>query len=318
MTATPTRTHLTIPLRSALSPRFQPTGFPDLGAAEFEAWDAETERWVTSLLVESPQSMANHLENVGWDTAENQPAEALAALPYVRVAGDEDDVYRTSSRTEAHRLASAFIMESSADGASVRESMEAELGLKEDMPIDHRALAAAVFRYDPLALLHGVFFSQGKWVAQPKIARAVTAVIEATDVRRAESGGVKFDNVRHRNVEGGGSSEGYGTVPHHRTEYTAREIVLRYSLDRVQLASYGLSDEATQLLEAIADWQLATLLDGGLRLRTACEFEVVERPAAVGDPAELTARISDLAAATPELTGSQVLTVRWPVKPKKK
>ncbi len=37
--------------------RFQPTGFPDLGAAEFDGPDGRR-----MLLVESAQSVANHLE----------------------------------------------------------------------------------------------------------------------------------------------------------------------------------------------------------------------------------------------------------------
>jgi len=39
--------------------RFQPTGFPDLGAAQYKSSDG-----VNMLLVESAQSMANRLEAV--------------------------------------------------------------------------------------------------------------------------------------------------------------------------------------------------------------------------------------------------------------
>ena len=42
--------------------RFQPTGFPNLGAATYDGPSGER-----MLLVESAQSMANRLETVCWD-----------------------------------------------------------------------------------------------------------------------------------------------------------------------------------------------------------------------------------------------------------
>jgi len=114
-------------------------------------------------------------------------------------------------------------------------------------------------------------------------------MIEAHDVRRAESGGVKKDLVRHAILEGqGGSAEGYGSIPFHRTEWTAQRIVAMFAIDIGQVESYGLPDSATSLLLAIARWEVATLLDGGLRLRTACDLEVAEQgPITAGDGTEL-------------------------------
>src|ERR1700691_6036824 len=80
----------------------QPTGFPDLRAAEFG--DGK-------LLVESAQSMANWLESTTWDAATNDQAPELASasVPYVRII-DPQRSFLSSSRLEAHRLASAYIM----------------------------------------------------------------------------------------------------------------------------------------------------------------------------------------------------------------
>jgi CRISPR-associated protein Csb1 len=50
--------------------RFQPTGFPDLGAATYTLYDG-----TEMLLVESAQSMANRFEEVCWDRGSNTPAE---------------------------------------------------------------------------------------------------------------------------------------------------------------------------------------------------------------------------------------------------
>jgi CRISPR-associated protein Csb1 len=258
--------------------RFQPTGFPDLGAAVFDRpvrVDGRTD-WVKALLVESAQSVANWLEAVGWDEGAEQPVPALHGLPYVRVVAADDGRYLTSSRTEPHRLASAFVKDSTLDGTAMREVIRQRLGLRDDTPVAPRDIAAAIARLDPLCLIHGVFFAESAkvWPGQPKIARAVTGFVEATDVRPAVSGGVKRDDVRHQ-IGGdvaGGSAEGYGFVPFHRTEYTAGRIVASFCIDLAQIDSYGLPDPVAELLVTVARWEIRRLLDGGLRLRTACDL----------------------------------------------
>src|SRR3972149_8225679 len=59
-----------VPLRPVQGDRFQPTGFPSLGAATYQTMDGQ------KLLVESAQSMANRLEMACWDTAKNAPVAA--------------------------------------------------------------------------------------------------------------------------------------------------------------------------------------------------------------------------------------------------
>jgi len=220
--------------------------------------------------------MANHLEGAGWDLASQQPVDTLRGLPYVRVVAAADDRYLTSSRTEAHRLASAFVKQARLGETEMTEVIRERLGLRDDTPLAPRDIAAAVFALDPLCLLHGVFFAESAkvWPGQPKIARAVTGFIEAVEVERALSGGVKHDDVRHGMSEGieGSSREGYGTIPFHRTEFTAASITASFVIDLAQIASYGLPEPATALLEAIARWEIRSLLDGGLRLRTACDL----------------------------------------------
>jgi CRISPR-associated protein Csb1 len=321
------RQYFNIELESIPTPRFQPTGFPDLGAAEFDAFDRDRNAWVPCLLVESPQSMANRAEAVGWieDGDDSGPVPTLEGLPYIRVVAADDGRFLASSRTEAHRLASAFILDATEAGTSMRDRLPGELRLRANTPVDHATVARAVFDLDPLCLLHGVFFAQKSWTAQPKIARAVTAVIEAVDVRKAHSGGVKFDEVQRTVQEGSGTAEGYGTVPHHREEFTAAQIWLRWSLDRAQLRSYRLSDEATELLEAVAHWQLAALVDEGLRLRTACEFKVIggaprdSEGASLGSTELLGSRVQDLIGRCPELRDvtQPVRTVEWAGRSKK-
>lgn len=274
------RTLIDVELRPVAGARFQPTGFPDIGAALFDRprRNGEGLVWEKSLLVESAQSMANRLEGIAWDSTTEAPVSVFAGLPYVRVVHDADGEYLTSSRTEAHRLASAFIKDASFDDTDGRKAIRKRLNLQDDRPVPPRDIARAVFALDPFCLLHGVFFAEpaSVWPGQPKVTRAVTAFVEAIDVRRADSGGVKRDHVRHSLSEGsGGTSEGYGTIPFHRTEWTAGQIVASFCLDRAQIASYGLGEPASKLLEAIALWEIRTLLDSGLRLRTACDLEPV-------------------------------------------
>lgn len=295
------------------SGRFQPTGFADLGAAVYEQPRPDGNP-VKMLLVESVQSMANRLEATGWNPLASQPVTELQALPWVRVIAKSGE-YLTSSRTEAHRLASAFVRNSVINSEDFLKVLETRFGLVQDRPVNHTQLAKAIFQLDPINLIHGVFFAVKKWPHQPKITRAITAFIEAEDVREVHSGGVKTDDVRHK-IPGasGGSAEGYGMVPFHRVEYTAARTQMHVSIDVGLLESYGLSEEATQLLNAIARWELATLLSGQLRLRTACSFRLAgEPPESLADPAALAQGIASLAGKCPELENgsSQITEVIW-------
>jgi CRISPR-associated protein Csb1 len=143
-------------------------------------------------------------------------------------------------------------------------------------------------------LVHGVFFARKNWPWQPKIARAVTSFIEASGVKAAISGGVKKDIVVNE-AKGNATAEGFGTVPHHRVEYTAGKITAYFTIDRAQFRSYGLSEPATALLEALADFEIGTLLDRGLRLRTRCDLVVKEVRNERPEAAEAAQRIAKLA-----------------------
>ncbi len=294
------------------SGRFQPTGFADLGAALYDQPRLDGDP-VKMLLVESVQSMANRLEETGWNSLENQPVKELAMLPWVKVLAESGE-YLTSSRTEAHRLASAFVRNSTLDSKDFLDILKERFGLQQDRPVNHTQLAKAIFQMDPINLIHGVFFAVKKWPHQPKITRAITAFIEAEDVREVHSGGVKTDDVRHKTTgTTGGSAEGYGMIPFHRVEYTAARTRLHVALDVGLLNSYGLSEEATGLLSAIARWELASLLSEQLRLRTACSFRLAEDPPdSFADPSALAEEIAVLATQCPELDGIGTVTeVVW-------
>ncbi len=263
--------------------RFQPTGFPDLGPATYVGPDGSD-----LLLVESAQSMANRLEAQLWPVGADAPAAVVAGLPYVRVTRP-DGSYLTSSRTESHRLASAYVKAARIGEMTGLDLVKERFGLEAGSPLDHARISRALFALDPLTLLHGAFFADQKWPGQPKVARAVTAFVEARGVRPAHSGGVKLDHVSNTGDvsgrEGGkkASEEGFGNVPFPRTEFVAELIEASFVIDTSQIAGYALQDPERELLLALALYEIRGLLAGGLRLRTACDLEVqvlrTERPA---------------------------------------
>ena len=311
----PNRESYVVELRPLTGDRFQPTGFPDIGAAVYERPVTKDEhmKWEKCIFVESEQSMANHLEAIGWNRINQRPVEVLSGLPHVRVV-DKEGGYLTSSRTEAHRLASAFLKDSTLNGKSFLDHVTESFGLKGDAPFPSRQIASAIFSLDPMCLIHGVFFADKKWPGQSKVARALTAFVEAHDVQQVISGGVKRDEVRHSVTEGaGGSSEGYGSIPFHRIEYVARDIQASFVIDHDQLRAYGLGDTATDLLAMLARWEIRSLLNGGFRPRTACDL-VPSDKLAIDIPSvdtladsiqDLTNQCSDL------LVNGREITVTW-------
>ncbi len=207
----PARLLLEAPLRPVQGARFQPTGFPDLGAAQFD-----TARG-TMLLVESAQSVANRLEATVWDGVSQTLVPEVDGLSFVRV--EKDGKFLTSSVTEAHRLNSPYILESK-DKSFFNKLVEETKALDEGA-LDRRKLAALVFAYDANALLHGLFLAKKELVGgRLRIERALSGFIEADGVRIAASGGVKNDHVD----PSGDAKTGFGNVPFQRDEFTADHI----------------------------------------------------------------------------------------------
>ena len=248
--------------------RFQPTGFPDLGAATYDGPKGNR-----LLLVESAQSMANRLETVCWDAVNDDWIAAFKGLPLVKVI-DKQGRPLTNTVLEAHRLNSPYILEGK--DKSVFDILKKELADMDDGPVDIRKLAAVVLKYDANALLHGVFLAKGELAGgRLRLPRVVSAFIEAEDINQAQSGGVKNDHVRPgKGDEGQTSKEGFGNIPYSRTEYTSRKITAFFNIDLAQIRGFGLGQAVEQFLISMALYKIRRFLDTGLRLRTACDFEV--------------------------------------------
>ena len=251
-----------VPLRPLQGQRFQPTGFPGLGAATFQTANGQ------SLLVESAQSMANRLELTLWDAANSDLVSTASGLSHVRVL--RHGAFLTDTVLEAHRLNSPYLLEGR--DKSFFEMLKADLGGLEAGPIDRRKLATTLLKFDIGSLLHGVFLAKKELAGgRLRVARALSAFIEADGVRVAASGGVKNDHVN----PSGDTKAGFGNVPFARDEFTAERITLYVNLDLGQIRGYGLGPNAERLLILLALYKLRVLLDGSLRLRTACDLESV-------------------------------------------
>lgn len=262
-----------IPLQVRLGTRFQPTGFPDLGAAEYDTPSGR------AVLVESAQSMANRLEAVCWDESRQDLVEELRGLSYVRVEVQEGAGrrYLTSTVTDSHRLNSAYILEST--DRTFFEKLRGELGALEKGPIDRGLLASKLLKYDAGSLVHGVFLAKKELAGgRLRVARALTAFIEAQGVKVAASGGAKHDHVdpTGKAYDPKGAEKGFGHVVFPRDEYTAESITLFASLDLAQIRGYGLDPDATRMLVLLGLFKLRAFVDSPMRLRTACMFELKE------------------------------------------
>ncbi|MEM4058642.1 MAG: type I-U CRISPR-associated RAMP protein Csb1/Cas7u [Thermoplasmata archaeon] len=252
--------------------RFQPTGFPEIGAAVYERPNG-----TRMILVESPQSMANRLEAVCINNAGTRIdiIRELEGIPYI-IAELEDKKDKkifttTSSLVEAHRINSPYIISDKNFQAEFKKLAE----YSENKQVDWEKVAKALFYYDVNSLLHGTFLAN-LGDGRIKVPRILTGFIEAEDIKEVLSGGVKNNLIDpsgelraetfKKNV--------YGNVPFHRTEYNAKEIKAYFNIDIALIKGYNLDSSAQRLLIALALYKIIKFLKTGLRLRTACDLKV--------------------------------------------
>lgn len=247
-------------LRPLQGTRFQPTGFPDIGAARYPSPAGGS----SMILVESAQSMANRLEAVCWDEVNDDWVAPLRGLPLVKVV-DREGRALTNSVLEAHRLNSEYIARE--DGF---KPIADEIGFQVGQPFSIRTqLVPVLLKYDVNSLLHGVFLEE--IAGRIRLSRSLSAFIEASEVEIAASGGVKFGLDPSR-------KDGEGNVPFSRDEYTSPNIIAYFNLDLSQIRAFGLGSNVEQLLIAIALYKIRGFLETGLRLRTACDLDLVGEP----------------------------------------
>jgi CRISPR-associated protein Csb1 len=251
--------------------RFQPTGFPDLGPATYTLPDG-----TPMLLVESAQSMANHLERLCWDDANDRLVPELTGMPYVEAA--LPDGAKTNSLLEAHRLNSPYIVRS----AGFRQIAEA-IDFKKSAPFHREKLVKAIFTYDPTSIIHGVFLEKIAGIV--RLPRALTAFIEARNVVTASYGGAKLDRVQPATGDDtpyGKADEGFGNVIYHKDDFAIPEhsndsfIKCYFNVDLDLVRGFPLSDDQKSFLIWLCLFKIAKFLCNEFRPRSGCDLKVVE------------------------------------------
>jgi CRISPR-associated protein Csb1 len=254
--------------------RFQPTGFPDLGPALYKGIrngsgsDIES---VDMLLVESVQSMANRLEDVCLQ-GEDYNADCRG-IPYIRVVdGNNGNTFLTSSVREPHRLASPYVLGAKRNGSVFRDEMKTALGANKQRPVHIWKMVRTIFERDPGCVLHGVFLEEID--GRIRLPRLISAYIEASSPSQANSGGVYRGEVTAKD-----------NIPYPRQEFTSSDITASFVIHLATLKGYGLDEKQNRFLQAWALYKIDRFLDLQLRLRTACEFEMIDVTAAVNGAA---------------------------------
>ncbi|MCL6105807.1 MAG: type I-U CRISPR-associated RAMP protein Csb1/Cas7u [Actinobacteria bacterium] len=289
--------------------RFQPAGFPEIGHVIYKAPRRDNSE-ESVCIVDSPASMANHLESVCMRGAHDfDLVDELEGMPYVRcVTGTLDDKGKlqrpevvVTSLTEGHRIASTYFLkgERFSNGASVMNQVKAlkadakklaseahfqstlisEFGIqlagssKAHPPVEKWwDVFRTIFQYDPNSLVHGVLFPQ--W--QIKIPRFLTAHLEAFGASRVDRSGVKFDRL-------GKTTSGQPIFA--VDEAVAQEIRATFILDVSLVQSFGrnngdetlgLDDHQKEFLIALAMWKIQRLLATPFRFRSGCHLALNE------------------------------------------
>lgn len=265
--------------------RFQPAGFPEIGHVIYKAPRADSHS-ENVCIVDSPASMANHLESVCMRGPHDyELAAELTGMPHVRClvapAGEQREVIATSL-TEGHRIASdllldgAVLVNGETKGQTLRQLLASQMGValangKNAHPPAENwwKVYSTLFLYDPNALVHGVLFP--KW--NIKIPRVLTAHLEAFGAARVDRSGVKFDVLQATK-----SGQPIFSVD----DETAREIRATFIIDVAQVRSFGrarggamlgLNDSQKKFLIALTLWKIDTLLATPFRFRSGCQLE---------------------------------------------
>ncbi len=272
--------------------RFQPTGFPNLGAATYE----NPKNGDQMLLVESSQSITNWLERAVFkvfarDSISDDLVDEVGGITYVQINCGESGT--TSTLLEAHRLNTPYLWESADPKAvALQECILKDIGIARKRKkkgesdgseesddeaagrIDMQKFYKTLLKYDLNSLIHGVFLE--KVAGRLRVPRALSGFVEASNVKPADSGGTKFDHVFPAKDEARGvtSKDGFTNVPYPSTQFAAESITAYFNLDLNQIRGYGLGTDAEQLLITLSLYKLARFRESVWDLRSNCKFEV--------------------------------------------
>jgi CRISPR-associated protein Csb1 len=264
-------------LKPVQGDRFQPASFSNLGNSVYERPDGKE-----MVLVDTAQSVANMLESaIIGDDGVNVEKE-LDGISYVvselelnHKDGRPSLKTRTSSLIEPHRINSPYIM---FDHPEFQSKLVERADYSKGTLINWKKMGETLFYFDINSLLHGTFLSNLKDGGRFRVPRIMSGFIEAENVKRVLSGGVKNSSLNDPSgeivVEGHEKDKVYTSVPYTRTEFTAESISAYFNIDLSLIYGYGMNRVASNLLISLALYKIVTLLKNGLRPRTACDLIV--------------------------------------------
>lgn len=275
-----------------------------------------------SAVVDSVASMANQLEGAVWDAEQERPVEAVAALPWVDVR-DPSGARYTCSRLAAHRLNAHAVMAGIDENGETFESVLSAQMNGITPPVGPK-LASIAATYDPVALLHGVWWA-GLLGGRARLARVVSARLDAHDVvsQAVQVGGQKTADhpleVGVKQVKDDAKTV-LGEVPAYLSEISAQEVTGRILVDVRSLRAHRLPPELHEALVGVALLEAAELIDAWPHWRSRCALDVVDpelaRTSTRGEvtlptASELTPVVADACRrAFPDAAGPTVLTYK--------
>ncbi len=229
----------------------QPTGFPDIGPCLYV--DGQGAR---RCLVESEQSMANRLEAVCMEAPGVWREPLRGKLPLIRVKDAKTDRLLATNITEAHRVASSYVLEgvlqkdakakkAAKETADAKDTLGTRIAKKLSIgdgpwPLDGREnLSRLVFALDPAAILHGFQFMQWETVGLRQ-ARIIHARLEATvpDEPEVHYGLVKVDGIEPGSSAAKKSNKGQSIG--HKMRLVPKQITATFELDVLALRERSL------------------------------------------------------------------------------
>ncbi len=269
-------THVTtgntsIDINFAVKGAFNPSIFPNVGRLTFRHQEKDC------LIMDSFASVSNMLEGTVQLPGTNTPI--FAELPYIRMV-DQAGVYRATSLTLPHRIASGYLLKNKSamlNGKKFGEQIKAEI-------IAH-GLHQTLLKYCPMSLLHGVWFSQLEG-GNYKISKSITGSLLAIDVTEAIVGGVAMDGVwkSAETLDLGdfadspkkASEAGVGMIPHSTTRYVCDRVVGSFQIGDLQIESYPIPTEGKRLLKALAVYEILSFIETVPMHRTDCNLQVID------------------------------------------
>lgn len=286
--------------------RFQPAGFPEIGHVIYDA-PRDNDQVEKVCIVDSPASMANHLEAVCLDGAGSGLHPDLADLPYVRCVTDrtrgkpsQDDPLDTvvcTSLSEGHRLASDYFLDGLVDRTWIAEQKTKKKGKgKQGEETTPAHWNGTVFREKLRSDFGIVEVAKDKtYFIPPETWWSIFKTVFKYDPNSLVHGvlfareQIKISRFVTAHLEAFGASRvGRSGVKFDRLgktvsgqpifavdEETAREIRATFILDLAMLRSYGRNDKGLstaqkQLLLDLALWKIGQLLQRPFKYRTGC------------------------------------------------